>query len=277
MTKWLRGLMRILRYWKRAHDLHYVRLAVLREAWPRFVPGSLVLPFGRLDYADIASLEAQYLSIFVNREYDFECKTKRPVILDCGGNIGLSALWFKTRYPEARLTVFEPGPDLVPMLRANLARSGFEDVNVVQAAAWSSETTLYIQNDRADGGFVGEAQSDGSRPIPAVRLADYVNGPVDLLKLDIEGAEFEVINDLAQTGKLSNIFAIAGELHAKPSHAGKVGRLLTTLHEHGFKVTISSACPAPELFSHAETTPFPALCDGKYLALFFAWRKEARS
>ncbi len=272
LTGWARAICGIPRYWKRSHDTQYVRLAIMRETTPRFTPGSYDFPFGRVDYADSASFEAQYFSIFTKEEYAFETDSATPVILDCGGNIGLSSLWFKQRYPAANITVFEPGPDLFSILKTNLDRFGFDDIHAEQTAVWNEDTTLYLGNDAADGGFVSEGERQGSRAIKAIRLAERINGPVDLLKLDIEGAEYDVMRDLAQTGKLNHIRAIAGELHAGSDDTGNVGELLSTLHDHGFKTTLSYARPAPALFCRTEATPFPCLRDGKYLAIFYAWK-----
>lgn len=195
--------------------------------------------------------------------------------MDCGGNIGMSALWFKMEYPEADVTVFEPGPTLYPLLTGNLKRLGFTDVKTEQAAVWHEETVLNLSNDRADGGVVSDTAQPASREVPAIRLADRITGPVDLLKIDIEGAEYTVFDDLAGSGALARIDRIAGELHAAPDDAGRVAAMLGSLHDGGFRVTISFARPAPALFCRSEQTPFPSLCDGKYLALFYAWRAPA--
>ena len=270
---WLRAALGAPRFWRRGRDAHYVRLAMLRELRPRFTPGSVRLPFGRLDYADAASLEAQYHDIFVRQGYAFETREPAPVILDCGGNIGLAAVWFKLHHPGARITVFEPGEALCRILRGNLERLGFTDVAVEQAAVWHEDTTLTLCNDAADGGFVDAvAPGEGCR-VRAVRLAERITGPVDLLKLDVEGSEYAVIEDLAASGALGRVRALAGELHAAPGDAGRVAALLARLAEAGFRLTLSHARTAPALFGRTEPTPFPALADGKYLAHVYAWRE----
>jgi len=269
-----RAIMGIPRYWHRSRDVHYVRLAMRREILPRFVPGSYVFPFGRIDYADAASFEAQYFAIFVEREYAFVPTSPTPVILDCGGNIGLSALWFKREYPGAKITVFEPGPDLFPILKANLSRHGCTDVNTEQVAVWDKETTLKLNNDAADGGFVSTHTESVGRTVPAIKLADRINGPVDLLKIDIEGAEFVVFKDLVDTGKIKHIRSITGELHAGSNDIDKVAELFQSLHDNGFRTTISYARPVAQLMGKCEATPFPSLCDGRYIALFYAWKEQ---
>lgn len=276
MNRYLRAACGLPRYWKRSRDLSYVRLAVLREILPRFTPGSCRLPFGRIDYADAASLEAQYHSIFVLREYDFEAESENPVILDCGGNIGLSAIWFKLRHPGARITVFEPAENLFAILSANLVRLGMHDVRRERAALWNEDTVLRLHNARADGGFIDCGGRDGGSDVPAVRLADRIEEPVDLLKLDIEGAEYAVVRDLASCGKLSLVRAVTGELHAGSGQASEVAELVRLFAEAGFRFTLSHARPAPALFCRREETPFPALADGKYMANFYAWRGDAR-
>ncbi len=273
MKGWLRGICRIPRYWKRSKDPHYVRLAVLREALPRFVHGSVTLPFGCIQYADIASLEAQYWAIYVNREYDYQCRDDQPVIIDCGGNIGLSSIWFKQRFPGAKLTVFEPGPELYALLQENMKSCGIRDVTAIEAAVWNKITTLYLNNDSADGGFVRHT-SDSGQPVKAVRLSEYIDTPVSLLKLDIEGGEYNVLEDLVISGKLVHIQNIVGELHATPEDGGRVGNFLKLLHDNGFKVSIHFSRSAPALFCYQSTTPFYGLPDGKYLSRFSAWREE---
>ncbi len=117
---------------------------------------------------------------------------KKPLIVDCGANIGASVLWFQARYPEAHIVAIEPAPDNFALLKKNTA--GLE-VDLRQAAvgpsageAWLSGQTgegwAYRTNDRNEGTSVAVISLEQvleSKP-PSV----YV--PF-LLKVDIEGAE----------------------------------------------------------------------------------------
>jgi len=270
--KLLAQINRHTRFHGRTDDPVYLKLARMREKLPRYEPGRFQFPFGELRYADIASLESQYLEIFVQRGYAFTPMRPAPRILDCGANIGLAAIWFAKTYPDARITAFEPGPELHSLLRANLEASGFAGVDAVQAAVWNENGEVPFGHDRADAGRIIKDHEKG-RTVPALRLADHIGAPVDLLKLDVEGAEFEVVLDLAETGKLGQIQALICEVHALPEEADKVGELILNLHGSGMMVSTAYARSAPALFNAARPTPFEALSDGKYLMHLYAWRE----
>src|ERR1035437_506222 len=81
--------------------------------------------WGRMSYLDLGHLRAQYRDIFLKGQYEFTPDNDSPIIVDCGGNIGMSVAWFHLRYPQARITVFEPDPTSATILRRNVARLPF--------------------------------------------------------------------------------------------------------------------------------------------------------
>src|SRR5579871_1024667 len=82
---------------------HAHRTGAKEAGWFRF-------PFGRIRYVDVVSLRQQYDDIFVGRHYNVAGMSGAVRIVDCGGNIGLSTIWFKMRYPDARIVVYEADP-----------------------------------------------------------------------------------------------------------------------------------------------------------------------
>ena len=84
----------------------------------------------------------QYKDIFINRIYHFDTESPAPTILDCGGNIGMSVLYYKLIYPEAQITTFEPDPAVFGYLLDNMTRHGMDDVRLVQAAVCGREGSL---------------------------------------------------------------------------------------------------------------------------------------
>ena len=80
--------------------------------------------------------------VFVFGDYFFNASTPAPVIIDCGANIGMSTLFFKWLYPQARITAFEPSPVAVAALRKNILDNVLTDVSVVEAAASGEEGTI---------------------------------------------------------------------------------------------------------------------------------------
>jgi len=74
------------------------------------VPGVFRFPFGPVHYVDIGSLPFLYFEIFVDGVYAFTTSETSPRIIDCGGNIGMSAIWFAQHYRKAGITTFEADP-----------------------------------------------------------------------------------------------------------------------------------------------------------------------
>ena len=99
----------------------FARLSWNVRRQPRYTDGHFQFPFGDLRYVDALVLKYQYREIFIGRGYDFACSHDSPLILDCGGNIGLSVVWFKQRYPKSRVMVFEADPSIAEVLKSNMA------------------------------------------------------------------------------------------------------------------------------------------------------------
>jgi FkbM family methyltransferase len=192
------------------------------------------------------------------------------VILDCGGNIGLSVLRFKQRYPRSRIIVFEPDPVISEVLRSNLRSQALEDVRVFQAAAWTEAGQVGWHRDGADSSRIDPAYRQSM--IESVRLADFITERVDLLKVDIEGAEYNVLLDLCQTGKIGYVQRLICELHGRANDNRSLGLVLKSLTDRGFCLTLPFAHSAPGLLGDREPTPFPSARDGKFVLHLYAWQ-----
>jgi len=192
---------------------------------------------------DGLSFYIQYKDIFVNRIYHFQAKDSEPIILDCGSNIGISILYFKHVYPTARIIAFEPDPVIFPYLQENVTRNGLQDVKLIQAALAPHEGKFTLWSDGKYGSFV-TAQTSGDIPrgwtrhdVKTVRLREYLDQPVDFLKMNIEGAEYEVLADSAE--RLRMIREMVLEYHHLPRVPQSLHGILTILHEQGFDFLIN--------------------------------------
>src|SRR5690606_32260101 len=74
-----------------------------------------------------------YEEIFVNHEYAFKTETESPLIVDCGANIGLSTLYFKSQYPQSRIIAFEPDKQNIELLKHNIAINKLENIQIIEA------------------------------------------------------------------------------------------------------------------------------------------------
>jgi FkbM family methyltransferase len=114
-------------------------------------------------------------------------------ILDLGGNIGLTAAHYASLYPHARIIAVEMNNANAALARRNTERWR-DRVTIIEAAVWWETTQLaYAGTPGNEYGF--RLTQDGGRTVDAIALSDLVTryGPIDFLKMDIEGAEGEVL------------------------------------------------------------------------------------
>lgn len=177
--------------------------------------------------------------IFVDNIYKLETANKRPVILDCGGHIGLSAIYFKWQYPNALVTVFEPDRSNFELLKHNLASQGYGDVILRNEAVWKENTTLTFSSEASMSSKIVLGNETGNVDVKAVRLKDEITAEIDLLKMDIEGAEYEVLKDIKdKLHLLKNIFI---EYHGLFSQQDELMQILQWVTDAGFTFYIKEA------------------------------------
>jgi FkbM family methyltransferase len=227
-----------------------------------------------LQFVDALSLQWQYYEIFVITGYDFSTTNQSPLIVDCGANVGLSVARFKLQYPRSRILAFEADSDIARMLTANVRSMRLSDVTVRNDAVWVEAKAVPFTADHVDGGYI---EASSSIRVQSVRLADLITEPVDLLKLDIEGAEFEVLRDLCESGKIAFVRKISCEFHGRANATQDLGETLSRLTQAGLRFTLTDARTAPNLPGPEEHVPFTAVADAKYLLRLYAWRNDAAS
>ena len=189
--------------------------------------------------ADAPSFFSMYKEIIKSEIYKFKSDSRKPLIIDCGANIGLGILYFKKRFPEAKIIAFEPDTKIFDILKYNIQSFDFSDVDLINKALWSEETKLNFFSEGADAGHIANINDNDQKNIiniSTVRLKNYLNNKVDFLKLDIEGAEYEVLNDCRNLlGNVQNLFV---EYHSFSDSEQKLFEILQILKEAGFRYYI---------------------------------------
>jgi FkbM family methyltransferase len=177
--------------------------------------------------------------------YDFEPARPDPLIVDCGGNIGTGVLFFRRRFPAARVVVVEPHPDAFRLLEENTRALG-AGVERIRAAVTEDGAPAVLFAPPGDGaslvstvdGRWGDAGGDAREiEVPGIRLSDLLarmDREVDFLKLDIEGAEYGVLRDCRRTGALAGVREVAIEYHRTPSEPAGPGFIAEVLRGSGF-------------------------------------------
>lgn len=194
-----------------------------------------------------SSLLLMFDEIWITRRYLPAAwgKRDRPTVVDVGANVGVFAIWARRVLKSDRLIVIEPSPRTVGTLRQNLARNGVSSVSVMQVAVAGRRgtSTLYrrgrsslntlFQRDRYGSRFEPDAE------VSLVTLDDVLHecrlDRCDLLKLDCEGAEYEILFG-ASDESLARIDHIVGEYHEGMTPYGRTD-LQAFLEGHGFDVT----------------------------------------
>src|SRR5712691_7909171 len=224
--------------------LHELERRAGRE--PRRARGEVSIASYRFEYADAMSAWPQWDDIFVHGSLSFETDVREPRVLDCGANIGLASMYFKQRYPHANITAFEADPALAAVCRRNLAASGAGDVEVRDAAVWIANGTLEFVCEGTDSGAIASLDpsvSGQKAEVPAVRLRDWLEEPIDLLKLDIEGAELPVLDDCRDL--LHNVRAMTIDLHEFNPAIRQTGAMFDLLARAGFLFDMRGLVPLP--------------------------------
>jgi len=211
----------------------------------------------KVSYWGANELRYLFRELFENGSYLFHTDVKQPLILDCGSNIGMSVLFFKKIYPHARIIAFEPDPATFATLTTNVAQNSLKDVTLHQCALTSVEGIIdFYRSNKVVGSLmmsVNKERSDGEKiVVPARRLSSFIEEQVNLLKMDIEGAEESVLTELAASGKLHMIDQIHLEYHHHlRKNTDKLSLTLKLLEDQGFGYqlgTKSATCCAPEAF-----------------------------
>jgi FkbM family methyltransferase len=168
------------------------------------------------------------------------CKT----IIDLGANIGLASLYLAHFYPQARLICVEPSAETFDLLRRNLSPlASAGRCELVNAALWHKNEKVYLTQPTAQARY--DALKVAAERGPACVETDGVTlgsilerfdiKQVDLLKVDIEGAETNLFSgDLSW---IQSVNAIAIEFHGD---SRQVSRFDERMREYGFAISDES-------------------------------------
>jgi FkbM family methyltransferase len=148
-----------------------------------------------LDAPSEPGLSNDYVNIWLDDEYGLRSLASAPSrIVDIGANIGLFSLWASRNYPKAIIHAYEPSESIAAYAERNLASR--PQVQLYRSGV--SSKAGFAQLVQAGESRVVRAVGGASDGVPMLPFADVVarmGGPVDLLKLDCEGAEWDIFAD----------------------------------------------------------------------------------
>lgn len=174
----------------------------------------------------------------------------KNIFLDCGAHKGESALMFLKRFKNSDIFVihsFECNPSSIEKFKS--VHKGNDKITLHEKAVWTHSAGLSFYLGESSGCSTIKSKRSGNldknNPIfvESLSLSEFIKNNFDIedniiLKIDIEGAEYEVLQDLIDTGTIKYIKQLFGEWHQHkielPIDVHK--KLIKSLSDEGLKM-----------------------------------------
>ena len=232
----------------------YLSLLIMNRFLSPVHTGIATLLSAHIEYSKRAGLYGMFKEIFIDQNY-FIPYTKAPLsIIDCGTNIGISLLYFRTQAPNASIMAFEPNPHTYDVAARNIKHNNLKvELHNVGVGSKSEQITFFTEESDLTSQSASKTKQLATKnyamkeiSVQIEPLSQYITKPVDILKLDIEGAEGEVIAELVAANKLPLIKKIFVEYHFDGVHTVyPLSTLLKHLEEAGFIYVLNSGIELP--------------------------------
>jgi FkbM family methyltransferase len=178
-------------------------------------------------------------------EYDFMGVDWGEVrhVIDAGANIGAFTLWVAVRGPS-QVVSLEPNPQTFSLLQHNIEQAGLGPrvkLENVAVAGTSGTRTLHLHQYSTDASLDEHSGAQGTVQVEAITLGEVIAQSgfpqIDLLKIDIEGAEYEVFSE-PDLAALDRVKFIILECHL--GMEGDYWSVISLLQRRGFEVAMET-------------------------------------
>lgn len=211
-----------------------------------------------ITYSNRESAEQAVHELTSHAAYAFTSEKEQPFIIDVGSGIGISTLYFKSIFPQAKILCFEPDPSAFALLGKNIFNNHIDGVDTINYAvskeAGKAQFFGKFSGDAPDNSRNSIIEAWGcqykeneSIEVNSVKLSTYVNTSVDMLKLDVGGCEQQILEELETEKKLPLIREIAIEMHQahKIKHINSIPKIYSILRKNNFEVMIAEKDSTP--------------------------------
>lgn len=177
--------------------------------------------------------------IFLDRAYALPSSVKSSIncIVDGGANVGFTSVFYALMYPQAKIYAFEPEPATFSLLQKNTTDPAMSNISTFQIALSDKKGTLdfFVHPTKNISSSLVQRDSSYSKvQVSSMSLDDVFDlihsKNIDVLKLDVEGAEFKIFET---TNKLPQIGFITAEIHADITnkHPDEIVKKLELTHD----------------------------------------------
>ena len=206
----------------------------------------------KINAFDYGTIRFLFEEIFYRNEYLFNSKNKKPIIFDCGANIGFATIFFKWLYPESEIYAFEPDKKTFEILKKNISQNKLKNVHLFNSAISDKNGNIdFFIDSKSPGSLVmstkRERMPKDKITVDCLSLSSLIKNKnlskIDYVKMDIEGSENEVIQDLNKNHQLKNIAKFSIEYHHKiTGHKSQLSKFLQIFENNGFEYQIDARC-----------------------------------
>ena len=187
--------------------------------------------------------------VFKDQVYAIDLPEPPKIIVDIGANIGVSAIYFAKKYPDAKIYAFEPQSENYHLMLLNVIH--YPNIIPSRYAIYDERGTfkLFAAAESHKHGYSLLGRDSPHEPVECIPLPDWMaENKIDrigLLKIDCEGVENKIFQSLGPA--LDKIHAVVGEIHGADNWP-----LVDLLNRSGFEV---SAPPTENTFSAKRRLP----------------------
>lgn len=187
-------------------------------------------------------MDYEFKSIFYDDCYGVrKLQSNIDTIVDIGGNIGFFSMTARSRFPNAAIHTYEPNPNIQEFLLANLKDL---NVKVFPEAVGLHDGTVEINFGNGSLFSKTKESKDGDIKKTSIQnVLKRIGKKIDLLKMDCEGAEWEIFQDVKSWQDVNNL-AMEYHLWARPNFS--LVKLVETVKDLGFRVTYLHESPKLE-------------------------------
>lgn len=182
---------------------------------------------------------ATYNEVLIGGAYDFPVE-KVNTIIDLGANVGVSALFFNYKYPNAQIIAVEPAKENLDYLYKNISCNNIDNVFVVERPVWDEKQILSFTPGQCSPSNVFSDKKSNDNSYESITMPQIIEvygiKKIDILKIDIEGGEIPVLtsnNDWLDI--VDNIFMeIHSMIHANLGSVKHAPIIFKELEKKGF-------------------------------------------
>ncbi len=187
-----------------------------------------------------------FREIFLEHQYSFKSQKASPAIIDCGANIGMAILYFKKFYPESKVMAFEANPVTFNYLKKNIIANNLTNVEIFNLALSDKQGTIsfFVDDQNSLISSLDPNRYGSNRKkvtINCDKLSNFIAGNTfDLAKIDVEGAEFQIMDDLMESKAIQKIEQFIVEYHHNMNETAHLSKFLESFESSGFSYNIKT-------------------------------------